>query len=233
MLRWIVTSSKEADLGTRLDLMQRIEKEKSPAEHTLGLGVQDVANVLDTGRDWRYAYKNGTATMEEIYASVAAQLPQLAATSPEAIRGQLFRELAEDNGAAALKLLDGLPDQQKWETAITAPRDMFNQVDPQDFYDFLQHIPADPAVTGANVWDQRLEAWNTKTATSLRMLGENYVEWVENLPPGPDREMAAFAILKSATHDDDHKQWIGRVRAQVKDPKLLEKLVEYNVPPDE
>src|SRR5690606_433821 len=118
---------------------------------------------------------------------VAAKLPSLSASAPDAIRNHLIKELAEDNGPAVIAELAELPADQKWEAAIKPARSMFYNVNPQHLYDYLQMIPAD---AGDSVWEQRLQAWTNQTRPNRTRFDTAYVSWVRKLPEGLDREMA-------------------------------------------
>ena len=221
--RSILRYGSDIDFDTRVDAISSFEKDKTPEQVKLELGALDVTKALSAGRDWRYAFRSGALTAEEVYQGLAQQLPELASKSPEALRNQLYKELAEDNGTAALKLLDGVPADQKWETAMKSPRFMFNDVDPQVFYDYLQQIPAEPS---EEVWTMRLGAWADRSRRNHERLGNDYVQWVEALPQGVDREMAFYNLLKTTGKGDTELNT--RLRSEIKDPRLLERLANMN-----
>lgn len=196
--------------------------EASPNQSQEGIkftiGMRDVLGVLNKGRDWRYAFRNGAVGFDEVYAAVAAELPSLASSAPEAIRNHLVKELAEDNGAAVMEKLSELPEEERWQAAIKPARSMFYSVNPQDLYDYLQHIPADAG--GESVWEQRLQAWTNQTGWNRSRFDTAYVKWVRDLPEGLDREMAAFALVKNGKDVELAEE----LRAEVRDPKLVQRL---------
>ena len=221
--RQLMVNSQDVDFETRIGYLSAFEKEKSVEQLKLEIGGRDVTRALNDGRDWRYAFRNGAVTADEVYQGMISQLPDLASASPEALKLQLYKELAEDNGTAALKLLDDVPAEKRWETAMKSPRWMFNDINPQDFYNFLQQIPAEP---NEEVWTLRLGAWADRSNRNHNRLGSDYVQWVEALPQGVDREMASYNLLKTTGNGDPELN--ARLRAEVKDPRLLERLAKMN-----
>lgn len=221
--RQLMENTRDVDFETRIGYLAAFEKDKAVDQLKLEIGARDVTRALNEGRDWRYAFRNGAVTADEVYRGMISQLPDLASASPEALRLQLYKELAEDNGTAALKLLDDLPADKRWETAIKSPRWMFNDINPQDFYNFLQQIPAEPS---EEVWTMRLGAWADRSNRNHNRLGSDYVQWVESLPQGVDREMASYNLLKTTGNNDPELN--ARLRAEVKDPRLLERLAKMN-----
>jgi len=221
--RSLLRYGSDIDFDTRVEAISTFEKDKTPEQVKLEIGALDVTKALSAGRDWRYAFRSGALTADEVYQGLAQQLPELASKSPEALRNQLYKELAEDNGTEALKLLDNVPADQKWETAMKSPRWMFNDVDPQVFYDYLQQIPAEP---NEEVWALRLGAWADRSSRNHQRLGNDYVTWVEALPQGVDREMAFYNLLKTTGKGDAELNT--RLRSEIKDPRLLERLVKMN-----
>lgn len=219
----LLRHGSDIDFDTRVEALSNFEKDKTPEQLKLEIGALDVTKALNAGRDWRYAFRSGALTADEVYQGLAQQLPELAAKSPEALRNQLYKELAEDNGTEALKLLDNVPADQKWETAMKSPRWMFNDVDPQVFYDYLQQIPAEP---NEEVWALRLGAWADRSRRNHERLGNDYVAWVEALPQGVDREMAFYNLLKTTGNGDAELNT--RLRSEIKDPRLLERLAKMN-----
>jgi hypothetical protein len=145
----LMFATPDFDFEKRAEIVASFEPGKSEEQIRLDLGVRDVVNALDAGRDWRFAFRNGTATADEIYQEMAKALPELAAKSPESLKLQLFKELSEFGGPKAISLLDHLPADKKWEMVMKAPQWQFQDGNPQDFHDFISTIPADtgnPAV---------------------------------------------------------------------------------------
>ncbi len=185
----------------------------------LQLGGRDVVRALNDGdKDWRFAFRNGKVTYDEVYDAVAATMPELAAASPDSISLQLLKELAEENGGAALEALAHTPEPDKWALALKPTQWNFHNVNPQEFYDYLQHIPnTDPAHNQA-----RLESWVWHSKGNLELYSRDYVDWVKALPEGVDREMAAVGILRSVGQENTELR--AEVDALVMDPALRGKI---------
>ena len=209
--------SPDYDFEKRAETVASFEPGKPTEQIRLELGVYDVVNALGAGRDWRFAFRNGTATAEEIYREMAKALPELAAKSPESLKLQLFKELSEFGGPQATGLLEHLPADKKWEMVMKAPQWQFVEGNPQDFHDFIRTIPADTG--NPAVWDTRLRVWEDKTRRYRDRLGaEQYDQWVGSLPEGIDREMASFALVKLMRSGSPELK--ERLISQIKDPKL-------------
>lgn len=191
--------------------------------------ANDVMDALNSGRDVRYPFRHGQLTAWDIYQDIATRLPALAAQSPDALRRQVYQELAEEDPQAALTLLEDLPAAARQEAIVRAPLDMFGDVDPQRFYDFLQHIPASGEDTssssGGGAWDTRLQAWEGRSARNYDRLGGDYLAWVRQLPPGTDREMALYGLALNQTGMIEDAT-IRQLSAEIHDPRLLQRLAE-------
>ncbi|RYD27464.1 MAG: hypothetical protein EOP87_21140, partial [Verrucomicrobiaceae bacterium] len=180
------------DLERRLEVLSSLNPDSSPEQLLAQITNRDIGALLRTGPDYRFAFRNGSMTAEEVVAAVSASLPQLAAKSDDAIRTHIFGELAEEDGPKAMSLLGNLPDEEKWAAAMKPAASMFHGVNPQQFYDYLQHIPVDGSV------DERVKAWRNLGKENHARLGDGYVDWVRQLPEGPDKDMAALSIVESS-----------------------------------
>jgi hypothetical protein len=160
--------------------------------------VGDVERLLDSERDWSFAFRHGEANALEIYEMIVAKTPELAAERPVALRNQVFRELAEENPKAAMKMLDDLPEHERNDLALFTARANFQDVDPKLFLELLEQVPADTPAE----WEGRLDAWNRRSLTNNQRLKDSYSEWVLNLPPGIDREMAIYSLIRTVGGSD-------------------------------
>lgn len=213
--------SPQYDFEKRADVVASFEPGKTAEQIRLELGVFDVVNALNAGRDWRFAFRNGAATADEIYQEMAKALPELAAKSPESLKLQLFKELSEFGGPQAISLLDHLPTDKKWEMVMKAPQWQFTDGNPQEFHDFIRTIPADTGDPA--VWETRLRIWEDKTRRYRGRLGDaQYDEWVRNLPEGIDKEMASYALVKQS--GIGNSELIEDLRGKIKDPQLKQRL---------
>lgn len=214
--RELMRGNPDIPLETRLEIIGKGEPNKDKEQLALEVGSRDVNNALDdASRDWRFAFRSGKVTFEEVYEAVAADLPELAAGSPDAIRLQVFKELAEENGPAAMRALDHTPEPDKWILALKPTQYMFHGVDPQKFYDYLRNIPHDDPV----LHQARLESWVSHSGGNIATYSRDYVTWVKNMPEGIDREMAAIGILRSIAGNKE-ASLVAEVDALVVDPAL-------------
>lgn len=211
----LMHKSPQLDFEKRVEIVQSFEPGKPLEQIKYELGVYDVVDAMNGGRDWRYAFRNGTATADQIYQEMAKQLPEIASKSPESLKLQLFKELAEFGGPDAIRLLEGVPGDRKWELAMKAPQWNFLEANPDDFHRFISSIPAD---AGGNTWDVRLRAWESKVGSYDARLGPGSTEWVKNLPEGIDREMASYALLKRK--EDTDPELAEFLKSRIKDPKI-------------
>lgn len=181
----------------------------------------DVAKLLNSDRDWAFAFRNGQATAEEIMTVVAAGTPDLAKSQPDELRNFVFRELSEEDPAAAMVLLKDMPEDKRSEFALFVSRTHFNDVEPSKFLELLEQIPSDTP----EQWDDRLDAWNLRGYKNNERLQEGYVEWVRALPPSLDREMALYSLARAV--NAKNPGLAEDLRSQVSDPELKKRIASH------
>lgn len=211
--------SPSLDLERRLEVLASFNPDASPEQLLSQITFRDIGAALKYGPDYRFAFRNGSMTAEEVVSAISASLPQLAARSPDAIRAQLFRELAEEDGPKALSLLGSLPEEEKWKIAMQPVTSMFHQVNPQQFYDYLQQIPVDASPQSL---DERAKAWTKLGKENHQRFGDGYVEWVRGLPDGPDKDMAALSIVESANLKN--QKLADEFAATIKDDRIRQRI---------
>jgi len=207
------------DLERRLEVLASFNPNASPEQLLSQITHRDIGLLLKNGPDYRFAFRNGSMTAEEVVSAVSASLPQVAARSAETIRARLFGELAEEDGPKALSLLGNLPEEEKWKAAMQPVTDMFHQVNPQQLYDYLQHIPIDAS---AQSIDERAKAWTKLGKENYNRLGDGYVDWVRGLPEGPDKDMAALSIVESANLKN--QKLADEFAATIKDDRIRQRI---------
>lgn len=221
--RQILANNPHLPLDTRIAAIAANEPGKDPEQIALELGSRDVTKTLnESTEDWRFKFRHGKATFEEIYEAVAGNLPELASGAADGLRLGLFKELAEDNGPAALEALAHTPEPDKWTVALKPTQWMFYNINPQEFYDYLQNIPhQEPEHHQA-----RFESWVSHSSSNLSLYSRDYVHWVKALPEGIDREMAAIGILRSISGNSSHPdhQLIAEMDSLVTSPDLRERI---------
>ncbi len=211
--------SPSVDLDKRLEVLASLNPDRSPEQLLFQITNRDIGASLKDGPDYRFAFRNGSMTAEEVVSAVSASLPQLAAKSPDAIRSYLFGELAEEDGPKAMSLLGNLSEEEKWKTAMKPVTSMFHGVNPQQFYDYLQHIPVDASQQSL---DERIKAWTNLGRENQTRLGDGYLDWVRQLPEGPDKDMAALSIVESSNLKN--QKLADEFAATIKDDRIRQRI---------
>lgn len=180
----------------------------------------DVDRIMTEERDWAYAFRHGEASAQEVLDAIRAGTPEIAEKQPEALRSWIFRELAEENPAEAMALLKDMPEEERDPMVLYHSRTHFNDVEPSKFLEMMQQIPSDTP----EQWEGRLDAWNRRGFTNHERLQDGYVEWVQALPPGLDREMGLYSLARAVQLTD--RQLAAQIRSQVTDPELQKRISE-------
>lgn len=165
---------------------------KSKQELVNELVVADVRRLLATGRDWRHEFRYGTVSLDEVLAAVHAGLPNMPEAGEEAMRVTLYRELAEENPKNALPLLDVFPPEKRRQVLLDSTWLSHVNVSPDEFLRFLADVP--DAQTPEEQ-ESKLKGWNSKARGYLWRYGDDYVEWVKQMPPGIHKEAAMNSVL--------------------------------------
>ena len=159
----------------------------------------DVGRLLENGRDWRFEFRNGKASLGDVLAAVRRGLPHLPEAGEGAMRLSLFRELAEENPKTALPLLDVFPPEKRRDALLDSTWSGFANVSPDDFLRFLAEVPD---AQSPEEQERKLRAWNTRAQAWLWRYGDDYVEWVRQMPPGIHREAAMNGILAATAAEN-------------------------------
>lgn len=207
------------DLERRLEVLASFNPQLLPEQLLSQIARRDMNSVLKNGADYRFAFRNGSMTAEEVVSAVSASMPEVAARSPDALRLMMFGELSEEDGPKALSLLGSLPEEEKWKIAMQPVTTMFHQVNPQQFYDYLQQIPIDASQQSL---DERAKAWTKLGKENHQRFGDGYVDWVRGLPEGPDKDMAALSIVESA--NQKNQKLADEFAATIKDERIRQRI---------
>lgn len=212
-LKGIVADESLPDLGrvvlgvAALDVDSRLEilradpdsEGKSRQELVNGLVAADVRRLLENGRDWRFEFRNGTASLDAVVAAVRAGLPALPEVGDEPLRVTLYRQLAEENPKKALPLLGGLAAARRREVLLDSTWMSHGNVSPDDFLRFLADVPdAQTPEEQAS----KLKGWNIKARTNLWRYGDDYVAWVKKMPPGIHKEAAINSVIRATSEQN-------------------------------
>lgn len=209
-LKGIIADPSLPDLETAalhvaaLDVEQRLEilradpdfSQKSGQELVDGLADADVRRLLENGRDWRYEFRNGKASVEHILQAVRRGLP---AAGEDAVRVSLYRQLAEENPKRALSLLDAFPAEKRRAVLLDSAWRTHANVSPDDFLRFLADVP------DANTREEqelKIKGWDSKARANLWRYGDDYVEWVRRMAPGIHKELAMDSVIQATAEEN-------------------------------
>jgi hypothetical protein len=187
-----------------LDLEERLEilradpdfPRKSRPEMVDWLTGEDVVRLLENGRDWRYEFRNGTASLEDVLQAMRRALPQ---AGEDALRVALYRQLAEESPKKALPLLDGFSPAKRRAVLFDSAWLSHANVSPDDFLRFLADVPDADTLEEQEL---KIKGWDTQARTGLWRYGDDYVEWVKRMPPGIHKEMAANAVIRATSEQN-------------------------------
>lgn len=194
----VVLEVAGVDLEKRLEILRKnpdfLDLPRQALVDELVAG--DVRRFLEHGRDWRYEFRNDTATLEEVLRAVREGLPSLPVAGEEALRVTLFRQLAAENPVKALPLLDPFPEEKRRAILFDSTWLSHENVSPDHFMRFLAQVP--DAKTPEEQ-ELKLRGWSTKVRGYLWRYGEDYVEWVREMPPGIHREAAINSMIRATS----------------------------------
>jgi hypothetical protein len=187
-----------------LDLEQRLEILKqnpdfdgrSRQELLEAMVSADVRRLLENGRDWRFEFRNGKASLDDVLAAMRRAFP---AADEQAMRATLYRELAEEDAKKSLPLLDAMPPDTRRDVLFDTTWQSFVNVSPDEFLRFLADVPD---AESPEEQERKLKGWTTKVRANLWRYGDDYIEWVKQMPPGIHREAAMNAVLLATAEEN-------------------------------
>jgi hypothetical protein len=159
----------------------------------------DVNRYLNNGRDWRFEFRHGNASLEEITAAMNQSL-RIPPDGRDDAMISLYKNLAEENPAKALRLLDGLTEEKRRFVLFDTSWNGFGGINPNEFYSYLQSLPA--AVT-AQEKSARMKGWDWNARHNLHRYGDDYITWVKTLPEGPDKAAALNSLIWATREVND------------------------------
>lgn len=192
-----VQQGTQADLGLRVDAMVSAPGRAAASRESLATELieQDVSNLLKEGRDWRYEFRHGAVSGEEVLASMREGLPGAAQASDASLRKALFRSLVEENPEQARTLLAKLPAEESREVEYKVLQGGFAKSSPDIFSTYLAALPA---AESAKEKDLRREALLAKSTAYAERFGDNYEQAVKSMPTGPDRNAAVEGVVQQS-----------------------------------
>lgn len=162
----------------------------------------DVKNLLLNGRDWRYEFRTGVSSLEDVLSAVREGLPKVPPEGENALLVSLYRHLSEENPGKALTLLDSLPEEKRREVLFSNTWEAFGGNDPDLFLQFLNSLP-EPVTEKEKA--ERIKGWDWKARANFARYGDDYVDWVIQMPPGLDRDRAMNSLIWATRELDPAK----------------------------
>ncbi|HEY1121649.1 MAG TPA: hypothetical protein VGE67_08620 [Haloferula sp.] len=153
---------------------------------------EDLNGFLSNGRDWRYEFRHGVATLDEVLAAAREGMPKMPPAVEEAFTVGLYRELVEEDPRKALPLLDSLPEDRRRDALFNSTWQSMVNIAPDDYLSFFSSLP-EPETPAEK--DLRTKGWNWKARGFLMRYGDDYVEWVKQMPEGIDKETAMNSLI--------------------------------------
>ena len=157
------------------------------------ISTVDINELMKTGPDYRYAFRHGAMTADEILAAVRGTFPELAAASDFETRVRVFNELASEDAQAAFSLIAHLPEEERNLAVIHQSRWTFRDTPPEAFYEMINLAPGPDSAEAA---PQRADAWTNYGSSAYREYGDYYLDWVRELPAGVNRDVARSTLAK-------------------------------------
>jgi hypothetical protein len=166
--------------------------EKKDRDSIVGELMQgDVNAYLTESRDWRFEFRHGNASLDEITAAMEKSL-NIPADGRDAAMISLYRNLAEENPAKALPLLNALPEDKRRSLLFADTWQNFGNINPNNFFSYLQSLP-EPLT--AQEKSDRMKGWDWKARGFLHRYGDDYITWAKSLPDGPDKAAALNSVI--------------------------------------
>jgi len=149
----------------------------------------DVSDFLNKGElDYRYQFRHGRLSSEEILADLKSQQPEMLAAYPKEILSRLYQELAEEDPLAAVSILDQV-NEPDWANTIRydSASTMFANISPDVLLAQSQSLPRP---NNESEEENRYSAWKNRSDDLLTRHGEDFVQWIIEMPSGPDKDSA-------------------------------------------
>lgn len=157
------------------------------------ISTVDINEMMKTGPDYRFAFRHGAMSADEVLAAVKAEFPELASASDYETRVRVYNELASEDAQGAYALIAHLPEEQRNLAVIHQARWSFRDNSPDTFFSMINLAPGPDSSEAA---PQREDAWNAYGSSAYREYGDDYVQWVRELPSGTNRDVARSTLAK-------------------------------------
>ena len=152
----------------------------------------DLGKILNEGRDWRYEFRHGVSSLDDVVNAIRTAMPNVPPEAEEAFTVSLYRQLVEEDAKKALPLLDSLPEDRRRDALFNSTWLSMVNIDPNDFLSSFSSLPEPETPTEK---DLRTKGWNWKARGFLMRYGDDYVEWVKEMPEGIDKQTAMNSLI--------------------------------------
>ena len=185
---WLLSGASQIPPEERVELAVA-EIGGNPKKLARTIAENEVLSFLnESSEDYRYQFRHGKLSAQEIGAIFQEQHPDLMAqNSVDSVR-KLYQDLAEENPEAAAPILDLLNNPVRAANIpYYASMGSFFNVSPDQL---LAHSQSLPPPVGPGQEKIRYQAWKNHSDDLLKRHGLDYVQWVTEMAPGPDKEAA-------------------------------------------
>ena len=143
---------------------------------------QDVKDRLNAGRDYRFEFRHGRVSAEDVLKKMQAELT--GELEEDVVRKEVFKELVAEAPERALSLVQGLEETVKKDLFREAGFSSFHEENPEVMQAYLKDLPGE--------WSSRekenlLFGWAHHSLTNVSRYGHDYLDWIVTLPK-PDEE---------------------------------------------
>lgn len=165
-------------------------------------------------RDLIQSFTEGKVDAATVLDAVETAGPELAAAYPDLVRDHVLNALVRRNPAAAAKLLADLPEPERYQKVNTMANYTIGETpDPQRVYELFEAAPHTPE-QGPGAMRESL--WSSLSAKSYSIYGDDYLDWLKQLPPGANRDMGIEAMAGQLQKTDPAKAAALRAQAAQK-----------------
>lgn len=186
----------------RVKAYQTLGIMKNSSDHFVGVMIIDwkLREFMFNDDDWHFAFRHGEATAAEVLNAAMVAMPDFE-TRREEVASQLFRQLAEDNQAAAMELIADQSNEDIAWARTNSTRWAFFGVNPNDVHSWT----SDTADLNNPHQDNAFhEGWRDRSGSNLSRFGDEYLQWAIALPDGKQRTMALEGIIGSTKSKKPH-----------------------------
>lgn len=132
----------------------------------------------------------------EILEKLEASNLRAAASDRVRFLRDVFRGAADRNPILAAEIIAALPEAERGKAALEV---LDGSQDPREVFAVFHTITHD---SKSGPLQNRFNIWIKMSKTALAFYGHDYSDWVMNLPPGVNRDMALSGLASEVEKDD-------------------------------